>query len=109
MKFSIITAFPNSFASLQESIVKRAQDKGVMELNLVDLKKFGSGKWNKIDDRPFGGGVGMLLQIEPIYKALLSMGVEPERRVRKKANTRILLTSAKGWQWNQSFAQEFST
>ncbi len=111
MKFSIITAFPNSFATLQESIVKRAQTKGLVELEMIDLKNFGGGEWNKIDDKPFGGGAGMLLQIEPIYQSLVSIDVEPERKFRGKNSpqTKILLTSAKGWQWNQSFAQEFAS
>lgn len=103
MKFSIITAFPNSFAPLKESIVKRSQDKGLVEINIVDLRNFTDDSRKTIDDKPFGGGAGMLLQVEPVYRALKSIGVYPDRDER----TRVLLTSARGFTWSQSQAEGF--
>lgn len=104
MKFYIITAFPNSFTPLFESIVKRAQDKKLIEINIIDLKNFGHGKWKKIDDKPFGGGAGMLLKIEPIYLALKSIGFYPK----KPAESKVILTSARGKTWDQSIAETYS-
>lgn len=97
MQFDIVTAFPGSFSNLKESIVKRAVEKGKITINIHDLKKWGDGKWKKIDDKPFGGGAGMLLQIEPIYKALKEIGVYPDR----DDKTKVVLTSARGDQWDQ--------
>ncbi len=103
-KLYIITAFPNSFTPLKESIVKRAQEKKLVELDIVDLKKFGEGRWNKIDDRPFGGGAGMLLEVGPIYRALKSINFYPTR----PQNSKILLTSARGADWEQGRAKHFA-
>jgi tRNA (guanine37-N1)-methyltransferase len=72
-------------------------EKGKITINIHDLKKWGDGKWKKIDDKPFGGGAGMLLQIEPIYKALKEIGVYPDR----DDKTKVVLTSARGDQWDQ--------
>lgn len=105
MKFYIITAFPNSFSPLFESIVKRAQEKNLIELKIIDLKNFGLGKWKKIDDKPFGGGAGMLLQIEPIYNALKSIGYYPK----KPQKSKVILVSARGTNWNQNLAKKFKT
>lgn len=120
MRFDIITAFPNAFSYLQESIPKRAQEKGKVEINIVDLRQFGIGKWRKLDDRPFGGGAGMVLQVEPIYKALKSLGVEKTTTSSKlktqnseqsnsqqpAARSRIYLMSARGKTWHQKHAEQ---
>lgn len=108
MKISIISAFPESFENFNHSIVKRAKEKGVVDIQIIDLKNFGAGKWHKIDDKPFGGGHGMLLQVKPIYNAIKSLGIEPSSEKRRKSSTQIFLTSAKGQQWNQKLAQKFS-
>lgn len=105
MRFDILTTFPNSFSALQESIVKRAQEKSIIELYIHNLRDFSLDKHKTTDDSPFGGGAGMLMKIEPIYLALKSLGVYPK----KDSKTKIILTSAKGTPWSQSMAQEFST
>lgn len=129
MRFDIITAFPNAFSYLQESIPKRAQEKGKVEINIIDLRDFGIGRWHKIDDRPFGGGAGMVLQVEPIYRALKSLGVYPRenskveissskkigggkgRMINDKKNTndlsrtKVYLMSARGKTWHQKYAE----
>ena len=71
MRIEIITAFPKIFSNIfSESIVKIAQQKGLVEINLHDLRDYASDKRRTIDDRPFGGGPGMVLLIDPIYNAV---------------------------------------
>ncbi len=91
MKFNIITIFPQIFDSyFNLSMIKRAQDKKIIEIKPIDLRKFAdkNDAHNSVDDTPYGGGAGMLLKIEPIYKALKS--------IRRKKNSRVILFSAKG-------------
>lgn len=105
MRFDILTTFPESFSAIQQSIVKRAGDKGLVEVNIHNLRDFTLDKHKTTDDSPFSGGAGMLMKIEPIYKALKELGVYPQRDSR----TKVVLTSAKGSAWNQSLATEWST
>lgn len=105
MKITIITAFPGSFSFLKESIPMRAQKKNKVQIEYLNLIDFGKGKWNKIDDRPYGGGEGMLMQVEPIYKALKSIGVYPDR----DKNTKVLITTARGQEWTQSIAEKYAS
>ncbi|MDQ6986119.1 MAG: tRNA (guanosine(37)-N1)-methyltransferase TrmD [Candidatus Dojkabacteria bacterium] len=107
MKIDIITAFPGVFAYFKESIPKIAEEKGLVKINIVDIRDFSSDTRRSIDDKPFGGGQGMLLMIEPIYKALKS--IVPERFSSKDSNkkTKILMTSARGRSWRQSDAESY--
>ena len=71
MKIDILTIFPKMFESpFVESIVKRAQEKGKVKIDIHNLRKWASDKHKTVDDKPFGGGAGMIMKIEPIYKAL---------------------------------------
>lgn len=71
MKIDILTIFPDMFSSpFQESIVKRAQEEKKVEINVHDLRKWTTDKHKTVDDKPFGGGVGMVMKVEPIYRAL---------------------------------------
>lgn len=71
MKIDILTIFPKMFESpFSESIVKRAQGKGRVEINIHNLRRWTKDKYQSVDDKPFGGGAGMIMKIEPIYKAL---------------------------------------
>ena len=100
MKISIITLFPEVFDHiLNSSILKRAQAKGKVIFELINLRNFGEGKHKTVDGRPYGGGVGMILKANVLTRALLSI---------KKHNTRTILTSASGVPYKQSKAQEFS-
>lgn len=103
MIFDILTLFPNSFSYLNESMIKKAQEKGLITINIHDLRKWSKDKHKKVDDRPFSGGPGMLMQIEPIYNALKDLGVYPERG----KDVKVILTSAKGLVWNQNVASSF--
>ena len=74
MRFDIITIFPNIFSSyLNESILKRAQKKKLIQIKIHNLRDFTKDKHKKVDDKPYGGGPGMVLKIEPIIKAIASI------------------------------------
>ncbi|MCH9617664.1 MAG: tRNA (guanine-N(1)-)-methyltransferase [Chlamydiia bacterium] len=74
MKITILSLFPEFFKSMLEtSMLKRAVEKGVIELELVNIRDFGEGKHKVVDDKPFGGGPGMLMKPEPVIKAIDSV------------------------------------
>lgn len=89
---------------LNESIIKRAQDTGVVEINVVNLRDFAIDDHGTVDDRPYGGGAGMVLMVEPIEKALASLDATNE----KHPNTIRLLTSPRGSVFDQETAVYFS-
>jgi tRNA (guanine37-N1)-methyltransferase len=100
MRFDIITLFPESFSYLEESIIKRAKSSGHIEINIHDLRKYSTDKHKKVDDKPFGGGAGMLIQVEPVYNALKDLGVYlPAQRV--KLGPKIWLENI-AHQWSES-------
>lgn len=105
MKFDILTTFPNGFSYLNESIIKRGKEKNLIEIEVHDLRKWAEDKHKVTDDAPFGGGAGMVMKVEPIYRALKELGVYPTR----DAGTKVVLTSASGLKWNQKTANEFAT
>lgn len=75
MKFTVITLFPKLIKSyFEETILKRALEKGLLGLEVVDLRQFGLGPHHQVDDRPYGGGPGMILMVKPIAKALAKAG-----------------------------------
>ena len=74
MKIDVLTLFPNMFTGiLQESIIKRAIEFKKVEINVHDIRQFACNKHSRVDDYPFGGGEGMVLMPEPIYKAIESV------------------------------------
>jgi len=99
MKFDIITIFPEIFDSyLNESIIKRAQEKKLVEIKTHNLRDFAKDKHKKVDDSPYGGGAGMVLKAEPILRAVKSL------KTPAFAKAKIVLFSAKGKQFNQKMA-----
>ncbi|MBI2314642.1 tRNA (guanosine(37)-N1)-methyltransferase TrmD [Candidatus Daviesbacteria bacterium] len=115
MRISIITLFPEVFEPiLNSSILKRAQNKGLVEFELINLRPFGEGKHQVVDDRPYGGGAGMVLKANVLAKALKSVyrfpatGYRKSRRQKTIDRSQIVLTSASGAQYKQSKAREFS-
>ena len=107
MRFDIITIFPKIFDSyFNESIVKRAREKKLIDICVHDLRKFTSDKHKKVDDRPFGGGVGMVFKPEPLALAIDSI----LKRVLKseKHRAKIILFSAAGKQFSAKTAVDFS-
>lgn len=102
MKIDILTLFPKMFKSpFDESIVKRAQDKGLVDIQIHNLRKWTKDKHKSADDRPYGGGPGMVLMVEPIFQALNALQEE-----KKKA--KIILLTPQGKVFNQKKASRFS-
>ena len=90
MTFDIITLFPGMFTGpFDLSIVKRAQEKKLVEINLHDLRKFAVDQRGSVDDKPYGGGVGMVLRIEPIYQALQKIKNPASPAGRQKSKFKI--------------------
>lgn len=91
MIFNIITIFPDIFESyFSKAMIKRAQDKKIIKITMEDLRRFADPKdaHKSVDDTPYGGGAGMVLKIEPIYKAL--------KAIKRKKKSLVVLFSAKG-------------
>ncbi|MFZ6015008.1 MAG: tRNA (guanosine(37)-N1)-methyltransferase TrmD [Patescibacteria group bacterium] len=110
LQVDVITIFPemiDSYAGL--SILGRAQKAGILKVAAHDLRKWSRDKHGHVDDKPFGGGPGMVVQVEPVYKALKALKIEPRttnNELRKK--TRVILTSAKGKVFTQKDAKRLS-
>ena len=75
MKIDILTLFPNMFSCLNESILGRAQEKNLLEINVVNIRDFSKDKHKKCDDAPFGGGAGMVMMAQPICDAFDSLDI----------------------------------
>lgn len=102
LRFDIISIFPGMFVSpFNDSILKRAQDEGLLEIRTHDLRDFTLNKHRKVDDYPFGGGVGMVMNVEPIDRAIEA--VKQDRQ-----NTRTILLSPAGRPLDQKKARELS-
>lgn len=101
-QFDIITIFPEMFESpFGESILKRAQDQELLNINLHDLRKYAIDKHRKTDDHPFGGGVGLIMNVDPIVRAI-------EAIKETKPRARSILLSPGGKSFNQKMAWELS-
>jgi tRNA (guanine37-N1)-methyltransferase len=108
MKFDIVTIFPGFFAGFFEhGIVRRAQAEGLVTVAVHDLRTFTHDRHRTVDDRPFGGGEGMVLKPEPLAEALESLGIAPKTE-RSDGNTRVILTSAQGRPFTQALARELA-
>ncbi len=107
MKFHLITIFPQIFDSyLNESILKRAAQKKIVKYKVHNLRDYTNDKHKTVDDAPYGGGAGMLMKIEPLYKALNAIKKLSGKNKTKKR--KILLMSAAGKTWNQALAKKYS-
>jgi len=106
MRIDVLTIFPKMFdAVLGESIVKRALEKGVVDINVVDLRDFTKDKHKKVDDKPFGGGPGMVMNAEPFFEAVNCIRRKTKDR---RLKTRTVLLSPKGVTFNQKLAKKMS-
>jgi tRNA (guanine37-N1)-methyltransferase len=108
MKFEILTIFPDFFRGpLDYGIVRRAREAGLVEVGIQDLRTFAHDRHRTVDDRPFGGGEGMVLKPEPIFECLESLGMSPlEERMREGARETVVLLSPQGVLFTQAVAQE---
>ena len=104
IKFDIVTIFPEIFKSyLGESLIARAQAKKFIKVNVHNLRKWTKDKHHTVDDRPFGGGLGMVLKVEPIYKAIKAL--KPKIQNPK---SKIILFTPRGQKFNQKLAYKLS-
>ncbi len=112
MNFHIITIFPKIFDSyFSESIIKRASEKNIINLNVYNLRDWTTDKHKRIDDTPYGGGAGMLMQIKPLYESIkdIKLKINDKKTIKnEKIEIKTILLSAKGSKWNQQRAQIFS-
>ncbi|MFC1501056.1 tRNA (guanosine(37)-N1)-methyltransferase TrmD [Elusimicrobiota bacterium] len=95
MRIDILSLFPDMFKGpLTESLLKRAREKKILKINIVDIRSFTKDKNHTADDRPFGGGAGMVMKPEPIYDALRSVGVKTKvsKSARKKGPIVVFLS-----------------
>ena len=108
LKIDIISVQPKMFEGfLRESIVARAVKKGACEISIVDLREFGEGRWKKVDDRPYGGGPGMLMKCGPWFEAVESVCTSTARDIRT-TGTRVIMTSPAGKKFTQKDAEMLS-
>ena len=102
MQIDVITLFPDFFTSpLQSSLLGKALAKGIAEVNLVNPRQFTLDKHHRVDDEPYGGGVGMVLKPEPVFAAVESLSVLPRRE--------IILLTPQGEPLNQSLLQDLAS
>ncbi|MCA9341508.1 tRNA (guanosine(37)-N1)-methyltransferase TrmD [Candidatus Saccharibacteria bacterium] len=101
-KFQVITLFPDMLAGVfQTSMMWKAQKDGLVELSTINLRDFGLGPRRQVDDTPYGGGDGMLLMIEPLWRA-----VEYAKQLDPTA--KVLLMTPRGKRWRQYLAQQYA-
>ena len=102
MLVSVITLFPNIFPPIfNSSILKRAQEKDKIKFEFIDLRDFGIGEHKQVDDRPYGGGAGMILKVDVLENAI-------ERARKKGLKEEVILLDPKGEKYSQTRAQELS-
>ncbi len=105
MKIDILTIFPNMFSGpLNESLVKKAREKSLVEIKVHDIRDFAEDKHRTVDDTPFGGGGGMVMRLEPLCRAIESILNERE----DKSQIGLILTSPQGERFSQEKAKELS-
>ncbi|KRL93919.1 tRNA (guanosine(37)-N1)-methyltransferase TrmD [Limosilactobacillus equigenerosi] len=105
MRIDILSLFPNMFAPMQESIVGNAQADGLVDVHVTDFRQFTTDKHNHVDDAPFGGGAGMLLQAQPIFDAMDHIEQEIAGQVPKG---RVILLDPAGRKFDQDYAMELA-
>jgi tRNA (guanine37-N1)-methyltransferase len=113
MRFDLITIFPEFFTGpLDHGIVRRAREAGIIQVHVQDLREFTHDRHRTVDDRPFGGGEGMVLKPEPLFEAvesLLGRGVgDASQRIPHDPRTAIVLTSAAGKLFRQEAARRYA-
>lgn len=100
MEIHILTLFPDMFTGpLTESIIKRAREKELIDINLVNIRDYANNKHNSVDDYPYGGGAGMVMQAGPVFDAVNAV---------KKDNSLVILMCPKGEAFNQAVARKLS-
>lgn len=99
MKFDILTLFPEMFSALNESIIGRATNKNILEINLINIRDFSKNKHKQVDDTPYGGGAGMLLKPDVVWDAYNSV---------KSDDSKVIYLTPQGKTLNQSKVEELA-
>lgn len=99
MKFNVLTLFPEMFSSLDESIIGRSKEKGLIDINLINIRDFSKNKHKKVDDTPYGGGAGMVMEPTVVYDAFKSI---------KDKKTKVIYLSPQGKTLNQQKVQDLA-
>ena len=99
MKFDVLTLFPEMFEPLKQSIIKRAVEKDLININLVNIRDFSEDKHNKVDDTPYGGGAGMLMKPDVVDRAYNSV---------KTNDSKVIYLTPQGKNLNQKIVKELS-
>ena len=104
-QFAVVTPVPKIIdAFIKNSILKKIIDRKVLEIKVFNLRDYGIGNYKQIDDTPYGGGGGMILKPEPLFRAIdVAMNW-----IKNKENIRVVLTSPGGQKWDQNAAEKFS-
>lgn len=100
MRFDVLTLFPEMFIPLQKSILERAQKKGNIDINLINIRDFSKDKHKKVDDTPYGGGAGMVIRPDVVYDAYNS--------IENRENAKVIFLSPQGKTLNQQKVEELS-
>jgi tRNA (guanine37-N1)-methyltransferase len=110
MRFEIVTIFPGFFSSFFENgILRRALAEGLVEVGIHDLRTYTHDRHRTVDDRPFGGGEGMVLKAEPLAEALAALGVEAKNDEKpRQHDVEVILLSAQGRRFTQAVAREIA-
>ena len=107
MRIDVLSLFPDMFKpTLGQSIVGRSQDDGFLDIHVTDFRHFTTDKHNHVDDAPFGGGAGMLLQAQPIFDAMAAIDEEAQKENYPKG--RVILMDPAGRKFDQDYAQELA-
>ena len=99
MKFDVLTLFPEMFESLNQSIIGKGKEKGLIDINLVNIRDFSKNKHKKVDDTPYGGGAGMVMQADVVYDAYKSIN---------DSNAKVIYMSPQGNVLNQKKVEQLS-
>ena len=99
MKFDILTLFPEMFEPIKTSIIGKATEKGIIDINLINIRDFSEDKHNKVDDTPYGGGAGMVMKPDVVYSAYNSI---------KEEDAKVIYMSPQGKKLNQKKVEELS-
>src|SRR5262245_1121914 len=102
MRFDVITIFPEIFSGVFDfGIVRRAVEAGLIEIHVHDLRDYTSDKHRQVDDRPFGGGAGMVMKPEPLFRAV-------EAAANQSSDASVMLLSPQGRLFDQGLAEAYS-
>ena len=109
MRFDVVTIFPDFFTSpLAHGVVARARNRGLLDIQIHDLRNWTYDRHRTVDDRPFGGGEGMLLKPEPLFEAVEAIVPERDSATARDPQTRVVLLSAQGRRFDQNVAREYA-